>query len=186
MSDRSGGTRQGALAGVRILEAASGVSAPLCTRVLGALGADVTRLVPPDEREPAEPPTPLEAWLRTGKRSVPLSPEDADAAVARAADAADLLVTNLAPDEQQAWGITPSRLAALSTDLVVLALSPCGATGPWAHAPAPAINVCAIGGMSVILGEPGRPPRGSPSRSTCRRCFRPGTCTVSSGLPWRV
>jgi len=162
VSDRADGMRQGALAGVRVLEAGTGVSAPLCTRVLRALGADVTRLMPSDGSRSAEPVTAFDAWLHVGKRSLSLSPDDADGVLARAAAGADLLVTNLSPTEQRAWGITPARLGTLSTDLVVLALSPCGTTGPWAHAPAPAINVSAIGGMSVILGEPGRPPLSFP------------------------
>jgi crotonobetainyl-CoA:carnitine CoA-transferase CaiB-like acyl-CoA transferase len=187
-------SRPAALAGVYVLELGRGVSAPWCTRLLAGLGAEVVKLEPPDG-DPARawgtPPDAaagatgaLFAWLNAGKRSVRLAGDTArDAAlVDELAARADVVVTNLDAGERARLGLTESRLAGAGRDAVVLALSPYGDAGPWADAPGESITVCAAGGMSVILGEPGRTPLSFPYDLPAMQAGLHGAAAVLTAL----
>jgi crotonobetainyl-CoA:carnitine CoA-transferase CaiB-like acyl-CoA transferase len=161
----------GALAGVRVVELGEAVSAPFCARVLADLGADVVKVESP-AGDPARGWQPLAAdgssalfaYLNAGKRSVKLSGDPAvDAGrLTGLLDAADVIVTNLPSEGERAWGCDLNRLLAAAGRAVVLRLSPFGMTGPWAGRRGEALSACAVGAISVILGEPGRPPLSLP------------------------
>jgi crotonobetainyl-CoA:carnitine CoA-transferase CaiB-like acyl-CoA transferase len=158
-----------ALGDLRIVECATGVAAPFCTRVLADFGAEVVKVEPPAgdptrHQGPFRNDTPdpegsgLFAFLNGGKQSVLLpSAARADWLCERAASA-DLLVTNLSLAERTEWELDLAALRAANPRLVTLHLSPLGERGAFSGHRAYEINVCAVSASSVILGEPGRPP----------------------------
>src|SRR5687768_8647476 len=98
-----GGTARGPLAGLRVLDVSTVVSGPLCTQVLGDLGADVWKVEGPrgDSTRMMGPPfrggyTPIFAQFNRNKRSVvvDLKRPEALAVVRRLAGRADVLVEN--------------------------------------------------------------------------------------------
>jgi len=158
-----------ALAGVRVLELGEGVAAPFCSRVLSDLGASVTKLEcaggdparawPPHA---ADGTSGMFAFLNAGKELVSLSGETtADrATVQRLAEAADIIVVNLDDERATAWGIDLDAIDA--GNAVWTRLSRFGGDGPWAKRRGEALSTCAVGGVSVVLGEPNRAPLSLP------------------------
>jgi len=163
--------RPAALSNIQVVECATGVSAPFCTRVLADLGADVIKVEPRDG-DPARRHGPfpgdapdgerssLFVYLNGGKRSVALSGESrADQELlASLVSRADVLVTNVPAAERAHWGLDLERLRGMNPDLVTLSLSELGGSGSLSHYRAYEIQVSALAAASVILGEPGRPP----------------------------
>ena len=171
-TERSAST---ALGDLRVLECGQGVSAAFCTRLLADLGAEVVKIEPPDgdptrhwgpfpDQRPHPERSAMFAFLNAGKKSVRLGGDrQADRiVVADLAAAADVVVTNLSVAERQDWGLDVEALGARRHDVIVLTLSPYGTAGPDAALPARSINVCAVSGTSIILGEPSRAPLSLP------------------------
>jgi hypothetical protein len=118
--------------GVRILDATRVIAGPVCTRFLGALGADVLRVDPPghpDMRQGAVADTLL------GKRSAALDLAGVAAAglMQQLLEEADALVCGYRPGSLDRFGLGPDELAARHPGLVVVYLDAWGHTGPWAE-----------------------------------------------------
>ncbi|HYK98314.1 MAG TPA: CoA transferase [Candidatus Acidoferrales bacterium] len=154
------------LDGLRVVELAGrdvwGASAVAhCGRILADLGADVVkaeppggdpvRRVPPYIGDRADPDRGL-LWiaLNASKRGVVLDPADTPRRSALLRDA-DVVVQ-------------PSLLVDPASDprLVVVTITPYGATGPLADTPASDLEVTAASGSLWLAGEPG----GAPVRTT--------------------
>ncbi len=115
--------------GIRVLDLTRVIAGPVATRYLGALGADVLRLDPPDR-----PELTLHAYDGLpGKRSALLDLETADG-MARMHDLlaeADVLVHGYRPHALDRFGLSPELLAERHPGLVVVSLSAWGSRGPW-------------------------------------------------------
>lgn len=136
----------GVLAGLRVVELGSGVSAPFCARLFADYGADVIKLEPPakgDESRrwgpfPQDVPDPEKSgsffFLNTGKRSIqldPALPRDRARLASLLADA-DLFIENQRPSQMRDWGLDPGSLTEAYPDLVTVSITPYGCTGPYA------------------------------------------------------
>jgi crotonobetainyl-CoA:carnitine CoA-transferase CaiB-like acyl-CoA transferase len=117
--------------GVRVLDLTRVIAGPVCTRFLGALGADVLRVDPPDRPD-----------LRVGemadtllaKRSASLDfnqPAQLEA-LDRLAHDADVVIGGYRPGALARFGLAPEDLAARHDGLVVVSLAAWGHHGPWA------------------------------------------------------
>ena len=114
--------------GLRVLDLTRVIAGPVCTRYLGALGAEVLRLDPPHRPEPEG------TWdTLLGKRSAVLDARTRDGLDRLHAllDQADVLVHGYRPGALAAFGLTPEELAERHPGLVVLGLSAWGPVGPW-------------------------------------------------------
>ncbi|MFJ3212550.1 CaiB/BaiF CoA transferase family protein [Streptomyces flaveolus] len=139
------------LTGVRVLDRTDGVG-ETTARLLADLGADVIRVEPPQgalsrHREPVIDGTSLHyATHNANKRAVVVDADD----FLRLVDTADILVTNASHDLDE--------LRARRPELVVVAVTDFGLTGPyrdwqgteWVH--------LALGGVLSRSGLPGREP----------------------------
>jgi crotonobetainyl-CoA:carnitine CoA-transferase CaiB-like acyl-CoA transferase len=137
-------TTPGTLGGLRVLELASLVAGPYCTKIMGDLGAEVIKVEPSggDEARRVGPfaggrPDPersvLFLHLNTSKRSRCLDLGSAEAArtFTDLAAGADALVTDWSFDRLAGAGVGAAELVAANPGLVVLCLTPFGATGPY-------------------------------------------------------
>jgi hypothetical protein len=115
--------------GIRVLDLTRVIAGPVATRYLGALGADVLRLDPPDRPE-------LTLHALDGlfaKRSALLDFGTAGGR-ARLDDllaGADVLVHGYRPHALDRFGLDPQALAERHPGLVVVSLSAWGSRGPW-------------------------------------------------------
>jgi crotonobetainyl-CoA:carnitine CoA-transferase CaiB-like acyl-CoA transferase len=116
-------------AGIRVLDLTRVIAGPVATRYLGALGADVLRLDPPDRPE-------LTMQTYDGllaKRSALLDFGTADGhdRLHELLSGADVLVHGYRPHALDRFGLGPQALAERHPGLVVVSLSAWGSRGPW-------------------------------------------------------
>jgi crotonobetainyl-CoA:carnitine CoA-transferase CaiB-like acyl-CoA transferase len=116
--------------GLRVLDLTRVIAGPVCTRLLGTLGADVLRLDPPGRPDVA-PGAYADTLL--GKRSAFTDLATAEG-IERVHDLladADVLVTGYRPGALARFGLEDGALAERHRGLVVVRLSAWGHSGPW-------------------------------------------------------
>jgi hypothetical protein len=117
--------------GVRVLDLTRVIAGPVCTRYLGALGADVLRIDPP--RFPDMPPGSVADTL-LGKRSAGMDFAEAGSAqlLHELLDEADAVVIGYRSGSLVRFGLEPDDIAERHPGLVIVSLNAWGHTGPWA------------------------------------------------------
>jgi crotonobetainyl-CoA:carnitine CoA-transferase CaiB-like acyl-CoA transferase len=113
-----------------VLDLTRVIAGPVCTRYLGALGADVLRIDPPDVLD-LRPGSAADTLL--GKRStfLDLAPADGQATLHHLLDGADVVVHGYRPGALERFGLGSADLAARHAGLVVVELDAWGHSGPW-------------------------------------------------------
>jgi crotonobetainyl-CoA:carnitine CoA-transferase CaiB-like acyl-CoA transferase len=159
---------RGPLAGLRVLDLGRVLAAPLCTMMLGDLGAEVIKVERPGEGDDtrtwgppwAEGPAGRESayFLCTNrnKRSVAadLKTEAGRALVRRLAREADVLIENFFPGTMERWGLGYEALSAANPGLVFCSVTGYGSEGPEAGLPGYDFAVQARAGWMAVTGEP--------------------------------
>lgn len=149
----------GPLSGVRILALEQAAALPFATRHLAGLGAEVIRV-----QSHARPAGFLnEADLTAGKLQLGLDlsgPGGADV-FRRMAARCDVVAHNFTPRVVRKYGIDYDDVRALRPDVVYLALTGYGTTGPWGERPLFGPGAEAASGHNLLIGRsatrPGRP-----------------------------
>jgi crotonobetainyl-CoA:carnitine CoA-transferase CaiB-like acyl-CoA transferase len=167
MSDDDVTRAAGPLAGLRVLDLSRVLAGPLCTMMLGDMGADVVKVERPgagdDTRQWGPPWAEGEAGreaayylcVNRNKRSVEadLKSEAGRALVRRLARDADVLVENFAPGTLEAWGLGYDALAAENPGLVLCSITGYGGDGPEAGRPGYDFAVQARAGWMAVTGD---------------------------------
>ncbi len=147
--------------GIRVLDLTRVIAGPVCTRFLGALGADVLRIDPPHlpDGRIGEPSDTLLA-----KRSALLDfGHDVDTDLLHdLLDRADVLVSGYRRGSLHHFGLTSEALAERHPGLVVVALDAWGHTGPWADRRGFDSIVQAATGIAVAESTDGKTPGALP------------------------
>jgi crotonobetainyl-CoA:carnitine CoA-transferase CaiB-like acyl-CoA transferase len=161
-----GGEARGPLRGVSVLDISSIVSGPLCTQILGDLGADVVKVEPPTgdtaRHLGAEGPPAMSgifAQCNRNKRSVVLDLKQEagrDAFLRLAADA-DVVVENFRTGVADRLGIGFEACRRKNPGLVWVAISGFGPDGPYAEQPAYDMVIQGMSGFAKILGDAENP-----------------------------
>lgn len=155
------------LSGLRVLDLSRVLAGPLCTMILGDLGADVLKVERPgagDDTRAWGPP-----WVHgpsgresvyflctnRNKRSVEadLKTVPGREMVRGLALRADVLVENFAPGTLDGWGLGYDELAAENPGLVQCSITGFGADGPDAGRPGYDFAVQARAGWMSVTGE---------------------------------
>ena len=166
----------GALAGLRVVEIGQGVAAPYCAKLLADLGAAVIKLEPPGTGDvsrrsgpfPGDVPHPersgLFLYLNANKRGVTLdlTLPQGQRMLRRLLQCADVLIDDNPRQALPPPGLDYADLMQLNPRLVVLAITPYGLSGPYAGWQGHDVNACALGGVSWVIGKPGREPLALP------------------------
>jgi crotonobetainyl-CoA:carnitine CoA-transferase CaiB-like acyl-CoA transferase len=160
----------GMLAPYRVLDLTD-ARAELATFVMSGLGADVVKVEPPggspSRHEPpraAGQPEGLESLrfhaYNRGKRSVVLDLEDpaGRARLLELVGTADFVFENAGPGSMAERGLGFEDLRQVRPDLVYVAISPFGHTGPYAHHLATDLTLSAMGGSMALNGDADRRP----------------------------
>jgi itaconate CoA-transferase len=154
------------LRGIVVVAVEQAVSAPICTRHLGDLGARVIKV---ENRAGGDPARDYDgvvrgmsayfAWANRNKESVALDlkhPLGRDA-LNRLVKKADVLVQNLAPGAAARLGMDPERLRAEHRQLITVDISGYGKNGPYSQARAYDLLIQSEAGSCAITGTPGHP-----------------------------
>ncbi len=153
-----------ALAGLRVVDLSSGIAGGYCTKLLVDAGADVVKIESP-QGDPLRRTTAcgihlgagedsaIFQYLRRGQQSVVQEAQDAGRAELMAV--ADVVITDSDDDTHVAGDARRQR-----PELIAVALSPFGTTGPWAGRPATDLTIQALSSSISGRGEKaGRPVR---------------------------
>jgi crotonobetainyl-CoA:carnitine CoA-transferase CaiB-like acyl-CoA transferase len=156
-----------ALEGVKVVEAASMLAAPLAGMMLGDHGAEVIKIELPGNGDE------MRQWgyqrdgkglywklISRNKRLVTLDlrTDDGRDALLELLGDTDVLIVNFRPGTLERWGLTDEVLRAAKPDLIVLRVSGFGQTGPKASLPGYGTLAEAMSGFASINGWPDRPP----------------------------
>ncbi|MDO8278706.1 MAG: CoA transferase [Burkholderiaceae bacterium] len=157
----------GPLAGLRVLDMATIVSAPLSATLLADYGADVVKLELPGVGDSIRNYPPIKEgkslwWKVTNrnKRNITLDvrrPEGL-ALFKKLLPRFDVLVENFRPGTLDRWGLSKEVLWELQPRLVILRTTSFGQTGPYRNRPGFTRVFEAMSGATYITGEPdGKP-----------------------------
>lgn len=161
----------GPLAGVTVVSLEQAVSAPMCSRTLGDLGARVIKVEHPDGGDFARHYDDVVhgmaahfVWANRGKESVTLDLKSSAglSLLHRLLDRADVLVSNLAPGATGRLGIAPADLVVRHPHLVAVEIDGYGAGGPLSGKRAYDLLAQAESGACAITGLPDAPAKAGP------------------------
>lgn len=164
-----------ALEGIKIIDLSRMAPGPFCTMVLGDLGAEIIRVEEPgggrmararasdSNSESAEAAVRRRAAfsaLNRNKRSVALNLKNADAqaALRRLAEGADVFVEGFRPGVTLRLGCDYDTLSAINPRLVYCSISGYGQDGPYSNLVGHDINYISVGGALGAIGLAGGAP----------------------------
>ncbi len=161
-----------ALSGIRVLDLTQHIAGPFCTKLLADYGADVIKLERPPMGDlsrrigpfPNDQPHPeksgLSMYLNTNKRgiSVDLTRPEGKQIFLELITRVDVLVENFRPGVMAKLGLSYESLSEVKPDLVMVAISNFGQTGPCRDYKANELIEYAMGGQMQSTGLPDRPP----------------------------
>jgi alpha-methylacyl-CoA racemase len=151
----TGSSRQGPLAGVRVVELAGIGPVPHAAMLLADLGADVVRVERPPGRGLQITDGERPDQMLRGRRSVAADLKDPTGVrlVARLLDRADVLVEGLRPGVAERLGIGPAACAERNPRLVYARMTGWGQDGPWAGRVGHDINYLSMTGTLHAIGR---------------------------------
>jgi len=160
------------LAGIKVIEMAGYISGPYCGLLLAGLGAEVIKIEEPGIGDVARRCGPflndhpdldcsgLFIYLNRAKKAITLNVRTATGreTLLKLLKGADVFIGDMMPLVAKRLKVTFKDLSRENPDLIVASITPFGQNGPYRDYKAYAINASAIGGMSLIIGEPDREP----------------------------
>ena len=168
------------LDGLRVLDMGPGIAPSFCAKLLADYGAEVVKVEPPGEGDPArrmgpfvgDDPHPEKSipflYLNTGKLGVTLDygRESGRALLSKLLDEADVLVEGFAPSETEEsfdklksnGALSFKGLSKSHPRLVVTSVTPFGQDGPYRDFQATDIITCAMSGLMYHSGDSDREP----------------------------
>lgn len=168
--------KNGALAGLRVVDLTRVLAGPYCTQLLGDLGADVIKIERPvtgDDTRKFAPPflkgsdgsdTTESAYFMSAnrnKRSVALdiSKPEGQRIVRQLVLEADAVVENFKTGNLARYGLGYDDFKDVHSRLVYCSITGFGQTGPYAERPGYDFLVQAMGGIMSLTGEPDGEPQ---------------------------
>ncbi|MBI4195245.1 MAG: CoA transferase [Betaproteobacteria bacterium] len=159
--------RRGPLSGVRVLDLSRVLAGPLCSMILGDLGAEVIKI---EDREGGDQTRTIPPFVNgeshyfiannRNKKSVALdarSPEGRELLLKIAAGC-DVVLENFRPGVMDRLGLGYERLKEANPDIIVCSISGFGSTGPMCDKPSFDLVTQALSGVMSINGHPDGPP----------------------------
>jgi benzylsuccinate CoA-transferase BbsF subunit len=153
------------LKGIRVVENARFVAAPMCTRMLAALGAEVIKI---EGNKPFDQQRTDSDGTRDGYRwpdsaalkksfGITLRYPESIQLVTRLLEMSDVFVENWVPDVPAKLGLNYEEIRKKNPKLIICRMPGLGLTGPFRSFMAYGLSCQALGGLDDINGYPGRP-----------------------------
>lgn len=152
----------GPLAGLKVLDIATIIAAPLAATLLADYGADVLKIEMPGQGDgvrsfpPFKDGKPL--WWKTANRNkkfatLDLRTPEGLVLFKRILPRFDVLIENFRPGTLDRWGLSKEVLWSIQPRLVILRATAFGQDGPYSSRPGFARIFEAMGGLTYITGE---------------------------------
>ncbi|GAA2537894.1 CoA transferase [Microbacterium mitrae] len=157
----------GALAGIRVIDAATLFAGPMAAMHLGDNGAEVIKVEHPTRPDPARThgvaKDGVNLWWKTlgrNKQTVTanLSSPGGREVFLKLAETADVVIENFRPGTLERWGLGWDELRARNPRLVLARVSGFGQVGPYRTRPGFGTLAEAMSGFAAMTGEPDGPP----------------------------
>jgi crotonobetainyl-CoA:carnitine CoA-transferase CaiB-like acyl-CoA transferase len=153
------------LEGITVVDVTTSLAGPTCTQLLGALGAEVVKVEPPqgDHARAWGPPFVGEMGAlffaaNAGKRSVVFDLKEDREALLDLIDSADVLVLSLRPGLAESRGLGADELRKRNPRLIHTTIGAYGRGGPLSDRPGYDPLMQAAAGLMSVTGEPDGPP----------------------------
>lgn len=157
-----------ALQGLKVVECATVIAAPLCGRMLADFGAEVIHVEPPGKGDPLRKfgfttEDGVNPWWKhydRNKKAITLNisqPQGRDILYKLLTDA-DIFIENFRPGRLEQWGIRYEELAEINPRLVMVRLTGFGQNGPYSDQPGFGTLMEAMSGFADMTGFPDGPP----------------------------
>jgi len=156
------------LDGVTVVDLSTFVTGGFSSSMLANLGADVVKVEQPgygDAIRHTGPPfiegeSPYYWTVNYGKRSVELDLKNDEAldALYDLIEETDIFVQNFRPGTAERLGVDYDTLSEYNDELIYLAISAFGQTGPWRERSGYDLLIQGMGGIMDVTGEEGRQP----------------------------
>lgn len=163
----AGASRQGMLAGYKVLDFTQIVAGPTTTRLLAEMGAEVIKV----EQAPKGDPARLNGILKQGRSGyfiqhnvckqslcVNLKTEAGRDIIRGLIPHMDVVVENYSPGAIKRLGFAYEELQKLNSRIIMCSISALGQTGPLSHVPGYDFIAQAYSGFNEVTGERGRAP----------------------------
>jgi crotonobetainyl-CoA:carnitine CoA-transferase CaiB-like acyl-CoA transferase len=151
------------LDGVRVIDFTRVLAGPLCTMLLGDMGAEVIKIEDPTHGDDTRAWAPfVDGWstyylgVNRNKKSVAIDFKSADgkALLEDLIRSADVLVENFRPGTLERLGFGPDRARGLNPRLIYCSISGYGATGPRRNLPGYDMVIQGESGLMDVTGFP--------------------------------
>jgi len=156
-----------ALQGLKVVECATVIAAPLCGRLLADFGAEVIHIEHPKTgdhlRQFGFTVNGVNPWWKYYARNKKLVTLDISKSkgreiLCRLLSDADVFIENFRPGRLEQWGITYDELARINPRLIMVRVTGFGQTGPYSSQPGFGTIIEAMSGFAEMTGEPDGPP----------------------------
>lgn len=156
------------LEGVTVLDLSTFVTGGFCSAMLANQGAEVVKVEQPDYGDAVRhsgPPfvegeSPYYWTLNYGKRSLELDLKNSKAkeALYDLIEETDIFIQNYRPGTAERLGVDYDTLTEYNENLIYIAISAFGQTGPWRERSGYDLLIQGMGGIMSVTGEEGRQP----------------------------
>ena len=164
----------GPLSDVKVVDLTRVLAGPVCTMILGDMGAEVVKIDQPLPKGRLLPPGPPNPYNRN-KKSITLNlrADKAKGILERLIRWGDVLVENYRPGVMKEMGFDYDAVHKINPSMVMTSISGYGQTGPYARRPAFDSVGQAVGGLMSVTGNA---PDGSPTDAGA------AVCDISAGI----
>ncbi len=156
-----------ALQGLKVVECATVIAAPLCGRLLADFGAEVIHVEHPEKGDDlrqfgftADGINPWWKYYARNKKLVTLniSKPQGREILFRLLEDTDIFIENFRPGRLEDWGIHYQDLAEINPRLIMVRVSGFGQYGPYSSQPGFGTLIEAMSGFAHLTGQPDGPP----------------------------
>ncbi|MCA1004834.1 CoA transferase [Rhodococcus hoagii] len=155
------------LQGVRVLDMATVLAAPVTATCLGDFGADVVKVEEPGVGDFIRAGSTGESrrslqWVQEGRNkksvTIDLRTDRGRQLIRDLIGHFDVVVTNYRPPTLESWGLSPEAMAEINPRAVIVCITGYGLTGPYRDRGAFDRVASAFSGLTYVTGEPDRDP----------------------------
>lgn len=165
----------GALKDIRVLDLSRVLAGPICTQILGDLGADIIKIEKPgagddtrywgppflkdkDGNETSESAYYLSANRNKKSVAVDIGAKEGQAIIHKLLEKSDVLIQNFKKSGLEKYGLGYEQIKEKYPHIVYCTITGFGQTGPLSSEPGYDYLAQAMGGLMAITGEPGGTP----------------------------